>query len=282
MTVTRACASGLQAITMAAADIERGDVEVVIAGGSDSTSNAELKLPQKVVHAVAPLAFGKATPGDMLGVLGNLLPLTEILPRMPKIAERTTGQVMGEAAEEMARRNEISATSAGRAGGALAPSRRNGHRERALRRRGGPLETPAGKWVHADGLVRADTSVDKLAKLKPVFAKSGTLTAGNSSPLTDGAAAVLLMSEDKARALGFTPRAAFRSWSYVGVDPADQLLMGPALAMPNALERAGMLLSDVDLVDMHEAFAAQVLSILKMLSSRAFARERLGRDARGG
>jgi acetyl-CoA acyltransferase len=111
-----------------------------------------------------------------------------------------------------------------------------------------------------------------------VFAKDGTITAGNASPLTDGAAAVLLMSEAKARALGLTPLAAFRSWSYVAVDPADQLLIGPALAMPKALARAGMELSDVDLVDLHEAFAAQVLSVTQALASEAFARERLGRE----
>ena len=86
------------------------------------------------------------------------------------------------------------------------------------------------------------------------------------------------MSEEKARALGYTPLAAFRSWSYVGVDPADQLLMGPAIAMPKALERAGMTLADIDLVDMHEAFAAQVLSVQKMLASKSFAQLRLGRD----
>ena len=90
------------------------------------------------------------------------------------------------------------------------------------------------------------------------------------------------MSEEKARALGFTPLATVRSWSYVGVDPADQLLIGPAIASPKALERAGMQLSDIDLVDMHEAFAAQVLSVLKMMSSTAFARERLGRDTAVG
>jgi len=281
-TVTRACASGLQAITSAVSAIERGDADVMIAGGSDSTSNAELKLPQKVVHALAPLAFGKATPKDVLGVLAQLVPISEVLPRMPKIAERTTGQVMGEAAEDMARRNEISreaqdefaARSHHRAAEGIASGR--------LRQEVVPVETPDGRTVTADTLVRADTSEDKLAKLRPVFAKDGTLTAGNSSPLTDGAAAVLLMSEDKARALGYTPRAAFRSWSYVGVDPADQLLMGPALAMPKALERAGMTLDDIDVVDMHEAFAAQVLSVLKMLGSDAFARARLGRDAAVG
>jgi acetyl-CoA acyltransferase len=125
--------------------------------------------------------------------------------------------------------------------------------------------------------VRADTSLEKLGKLRPAFKKDGTLTAGNSSALTDGAAAVLLMSEERAKALGYTPMAAFKSWSYVGVDPADQLLMGPAVAIPMALARAKMELADVDLVDLHEAFAAQVLSVLKMMGSEAFARERLGR-----
>ncbi len=144
------------------------------------------------------------------------------------------------------------------------------------------METPEGTWVHTDAIVRGDTSVEAISRLRPVFAKDGTLTAGNSSPLTDGAASVLLMSEEKARALGYKPLAAFRSWKYVGVDPADQLLMGPALAMPQALERAGMELADADLVDMHEAFAAQVLAVLKMMASDAFAEARLGRTTAPG
>ncbi len=278
MTVTQACASGLQAVTQAAAAIERGEADVVIAGGSDSTSNAQLMMPQKVVHAAAPLIFGRPTPATYLKVLSDLMPITSILPRQPKIAERTTGQVMGEAAEEMARRNKITreaqdeyaVRSHHRAARAIASGRFDDEVA--------PLQAPRRKWVHVDGQVRGDTSVEKLSKLRPVFSRKGTLTAGNACPLTDGAASLLLMSEEKARALGMTPLAAFRSWAYCGVDPADQLLMGPALAMPKALDRAGMKLSDVDLVDMHEAFAAQVLSILKMLGSRAFARAHLGRD----
>ena len=277
-TVTRACASGLQAITTAVMTIERGDADVMIAGGSDSTSNAELKLPQKVVHALAPLAFGKATPKDMLGVLSQLMPITEILPKMPKIAERTTGEVMGEAAERMAARNEISREAQDEFAVRSHHRAAAGIRSGVLRDEVFAVQTPEGKTVHADTLVRADTSVEQLAKLRAVFAKNGTLTAGNSSPLTDGAAAVLLMSEEKAKALGYTPKAAFRSFAYIGVDPSDQLLMGPALAMPKALDRAGMKLSDIDMVDMHEAFAAQVLSVLKMLASDAFAKARLGRD----
>ncbi|MGM0577872.1 MAG: acetyl-CoA C-acyltransferase [Myxococcota bacterium] len=276
-TVTRACASGLQAITDAVESIERGHADVVIAGGSDSTSNAELTLPQKLVHALAPLAFGKPKPADYLAVASQLMPITDLLPKPPRIAERTTGELMGESAEKMARRNGVTresqdrfaATSHARAAAAIASGR--------LTREVAPVRTPAGDVVASDTLVRGDTSLEKLARLRPAFAKDGTLTAGNSSPLTDGAAAVLLMSEDKAKALGYEPLAAFRSWSYVGVDPADQLLMGPALAMPRALERAGMDLEDVDVVDMHEAFAAQVLSVLQMLGSDGFARERLGR-----
>jgi acetyl-CoA acyltransferase len=269
MTVTRACTSGLQAITLAAASIERGEADVVIAGGSDSTSNAEIKLPQKLVHAAAPLAFGKASPRAVMGLLSELLPLSELVPRAPKIAERTTGKTMGEAAEDMAQRYEISraaqdefaARSHARAAGAIA----SGRFARELTRVSG---------LDADTLVRPDTSIEKLARLKPAFAQHGTLTAGNSSPLTDGAAAVLLMSEGKARALGFEPLARLRSWSYVGVNPADDLLIGPALAMPRALERAGITLDDVDFVDLHEAFAAQVLSVLKVLGTEV-APERL-------
>ena len=276
-TVTRACATGLQAITSAASAIERGDADVIIAGGSDSTSNAPINLPQKAVHALAPLAFGKASGvGDYLAVLSQLMPITDILPRMPKIAERTTGQVMGESAEVMARRNEISREAQDLF------AERSHHRAAAAIRSGRfdeevvPVQSGTTE-VYADNIVRGDTSFEKLSKLRPVFAKDGTVTAGNASPLTDGAAAVLLMSEEKADALGYEPLAAFRSWAYVGVDPADQLLIGPALAMPKALERAGMELEDVGIVDMHEAFAAQVLSVTKALGSTAFAEERLGR-----
>ncbi|MDO9022602.1 MAG: acetyl-CoA C-acyltransferase [Myxococcales bacterium] len=282
MTVTRACASGLQAITLAAAAIERGEADVVLCGGSDSTSNAEIKLPQKVVHALAPLALGKPTTADYLGVLSQLWPITDLLPRQPKIAERSTGEVMGQAAERMATRNEISRAaqdafalrSHQRAAAAIASGRFDDELVE--------VTTPEGKVVRVDGLVRGDTTLEKLGRLRAAFAKEGTLTAGNSSALTDGGAAVVLMSEAKARALGLRPKAAFRSWAYVGVDPADQLLMGPALAMPLALERAGLSLADIDLVDLHEAFAAQVLSVLKMLASDAFAQARLGRAAAVG
>jgi acetyl-CoA acyltransferase len=279
MTVTRACASGLQAITLAAAAIERGEADVVVAGGSDSTSNATIGLPPSFIQKVGKVATNsKSGAMDYLRVLSTLSPTRDLLPRQPAIRERSTGELMGEAAERMAERMQVTReaqdqfaveshhkAAAGFANGLLTPEVFT-------------VETPDGQRVHADTIVRADTSLEKLAKLRPAFKKGGTLTAANSSALTDGAAGVLLMSEAKARALGMTPLAALKSWAYVGVDPADMLLMGPALAMPLALQRAGLELRDVDLVDIHEAFAAQVLSVLKMLGSDAFARQRLSRD----
>ncbi|MEU2253219.1 acetyl-CoA C-acyltransferase [Nocardia xishanensis] len=281
-TVTRACASGLQAVTAAAAAIERGEYDIMIAGGSDSTSNAEVKLPQKLVHAGAPLALGKPKLKDYLSAAAQLAPFTDILPSRPKIAERTTGEVMGESAEKMARihgvgraeQDEFAARSHQRAAAAIASGRFD---DEVLR-----VRTPDGTDIERDGLVRADTSVEKLAKLKPVFAADGTVTAGNASPLTDGASAVLLMSEQKARELGYRPLAAFRSWSYVSVDPADQVLIGPAISMPRALDKAGMALSDIDFVDIHEAFAAQTLSVLSALASDEWAKTKLDRDTAVG
>ncbi|HUL76819.1 MAG TPA: acetyl-CoA C-acyltransferase, partial [Vicinamibacteria bacterium] len=142
---------------------------------------------------------------------------------------------------------------------------------------------PGETAVTADNLLRKDASPEALAALPPAFDRRyGTVTAGNSSPLTDGAAAVLLMSEERARAEGREALAYVRSWAVAAVDPGGQLLMGPGLAIPLALDRAGLRLSDMDLVEMHEAFAAQVASNIQALESEAWAREKLGRkDAVG-
>jgi len=225
---------------------------------------------------------GNPPPGDYLAALAKLGPVADLVPRRPQIAERTTGEVMGESAERMAQRWEITREaqdalalrSHQHAAAAIASGRLAGEVTK--------VDVGDGKWVHTDGLVRGDTSAEKLAKLRPAFAKDGTITAGNASPLTDGGAAVLLMSEERAKALGYKPLAAFRSWAYVGVDPADQLLIGPALAVPRALDRAGITLADCDFVDLHEAFAAQVLCVVKAIGSAAWARARLGRDTAVG
>lgn len=282
MTCTRACASGLQAVTLAAAAIERGEADVMIAGGSDSTSNAPIPFPQHLIHALAPVAFGKVKkPADMLGVLAQLAPLKDLIPKKPEIAERTTGEVMGQSAERMAKTWGVTREEQDRFA-------YESHRKAAAAIKSGRFDREVaavkvgGKTVAHDTIVRADTTVEKLGKLAPVFAKQGTVTAGNASSLTDGAAAVLLMSEEKAKSLGLTPLAAFRSASYVSIDPRDQLLIGPAIAMPRACARAGISLADADFVDIHEAFAAQVLCVLRALDSDAFARDRVGMDSKVG
>jgi acetyl-CoA acyltransferase len=128
------------------------------------------------------------------------------------------------------------------------------------------------KPLLSDNGIRTDTSIEQLRGLKPVFDRRyGSVTAGNSSPLTDGGSAVLLMSDDRARVLGYAPRAYIRSYAYAALDPGEQLLMGPVLAAPIALARAGLSLAEIDLIEMHEAFAAQVLCNLKGFESREWA-----------
>jgi acetyl-CoA acyltransferase len=279
MTVTRACASGLSAITTAALAIERGETDIAVAGGSDSTSNVPITLPSRFIQRMGPVAMGKrASPMEMLSALAQLNLLNDILPKFPKVAERTTGETMGQSCEKMADRNgitrqaqdEFALQSHLRAARAIESGR--------FQREVIALKAADGTLLSGDGIVRGDTTMEKLGKLRPAFRKDGTITAGNASPLTDGAAAVLLMSEEKARSLGYTPLCTIKSTANIAVDPLDQLLIGPALAIPKALERAGLTLQQMDLVDLHEAFAAQVLSVQKALGSQAFARERLGKD----
>jgi acetyl-CoA acyltransferase len=132
--------------------------------------------------------------------------------------------------------------------------------------------------VVKDNGIRSDSSLEALAKLRPVFdRKHGSVTAGNSSPLTDGASALVLMNGDRAKAEGIEVLGWVRSWAWTALDPAGQLLQGPAYAAPLALDRAGLTMADIGLMEMHEAFAAQVLSNLQALSSKRFAEEELGR-----
>src|SRR5207244_6612953 len=133
--------------------------------------------------------------------------------------------------------------------------------------------------VETDNLIRGDSTLEAMAKLRPVFDKKyGTITAGNASPLTDGAAAVLLMSEEKAKAEGLKPIGYLRSYAFAATDPFDQLLQGPVFALPVALERAKISLKDIGVIEMHEAFAAQVLSNIQWIGSKKIAQEKLGRS----
>ncbi|HTD77096.1 MAG TPA: acetyl-CoA C-acyltransferase [Chloroflexota bacterium] len=277
-TVTLACASACQAITDATNLIERGYADVVIAGGVEMLSNVPIALSPPLGRALVAASQAKSV-GDRLQSFRGLK-LADLPPVAPSITETSTGLSMGQSAELMAKVNNISR--ADQDAWAL-----RSHRNAAAAWQDGRLAdevspvyvvNDGGRAVTRDNHIRPDTSLEKLAQLKPVFDRQyGSVTAGNSSPLTDGAASVLLMSDERARALGLQPKALVRSYAYAAVDPGGELLIGPAYAIPRALERAGLQLSDVDLVEMHEAFAAQVLSTLKKLESRTFAEQELGR-----
>jgi len=278
-TVSRACATSLQAATDAADQIALGQADVIIAGGAESLSDAPIFASRRLAQALVAASRAKGLAQKLQALAG--LRLKDVTPVPPALTEPTTGLTMGQSAEQMAQKNGISRE----AQDAFACQ---SHRRAADAWASGKLAEevmhvavpPRYAQVAArDNVVRDDTTVEALAKLPPVFdRKYGSVTAGNSSPLTDGAAAVILMSEEKARALGLRPLAYLRSYAYAALDPAEQLLQGPAFAAPVALDRAGLSLGDMDLVDMHEAFAVQVLSNLQWFASRAFA-ERIGRPA---
>jgi len=275
-TVSRACASANQAITDAADQIVLGNVDVAVAGGAESLSNVPI-LHSRAFSDVLVSASRARTLGARIGKLSRVRP-RDLVPITPAIAEPSTGETMGQSAEKMAKLNHIPREEQDQF--AL-----RSHRLAAAGTQDGRLASemmpfyvpPAYDTVltHDNG-VRTDTSLEQLQALKPVFDKRyGSVTAGNSSPLTDGAAAVILMSAEKADALGYQPLAYIRSYAYAALDPGEQLLQAPVLAAPVALARAGLTLADIDIVEMHEAFAAQVLSNLQGFESRTWA-ERAG------
>jgi acetyl-CoA acyltransferase len=275
-TVSRACASANQAITDAADQILLGNAEVAIAGGAESLSNVPILHTRNFSDALVSASKAR-TMGARMGAFARVRP-RDLVPVAPAIAEPSTGETMGQSAEKMAKLNHIPREEQDQF--ALRSHRlaAAGTQDGRLTSEVMPFYIPPSydKWATSDNGIRTDTSFEQLQALKPVFDRRyGTVTAGNSSPLTDGAAAVLLMSDSKARALGFTPLAYIRSYAYAALDPGEQLLQAPVLAAPVALQRAGLTLRDIDLVEMHEAFAAQVLSNLQGFESKSWA-ERAG------
>ena len=278
-TVNRACASANQAIADVALMIGEGQVEAGIAGGAESISDVPILHSRRMARALFDASRAKSL-AARLKAFSGLRP-RDLRPDTPAIAEPSTGLTMGQSAEKMAQENGVTRAEqdeiALRSHLNAAAAQDDGRLGPELCRVFVPprYETV----VECDNLVRRDTTLEALQALPPVFDRvHGSVTAGNSSPLTDGAAAVLLMSEQRAASEGREPLAFIRAWAVRAVDPAGQLLMGPALAVPAALERAGLRLEDMDLIEMHEAFAAQVASNVRALESPEWAREKLGRS----
>ncbi len=276
--LNRACASAGQAISNAADQISLGHADVVLAGGVESLSDIPILHSKRFTQILVEASKARSL-GQRLGAFAKVRP-RDLAPVAPAIAEPSTGESMGQSAEKMAKENGIPRAAQDKVAFMS-------HQRAAQATASGRLAPEIAPWfggknmdevVSTDNLIRGDTSLEALAKLKPVFDRRyGSVTAGNSSPLTDGAAVVLMMNEEKARALGYRPLVAVRSYAVAAVDPGWQLLMGPAYAVPKALDRAGITWKELGLVEIHEAFAAQVLSNAQAWASREWA-QKLGRS----
>ena len=276
--VSRACATSTQAFATGAMMVQTGQADVLVVGGADSMSEVPITVSRPLADALMEASTAKK-PLDKLKSFTHLS-AKDLLPQPPAIAERSTGLTMGESAEKMAKENGISRE-------AQDEFAHRSHTHAAVGYEKGLLDDEVFKVYvppefHAygrDNLIRFDSDLEKYASLKPAFdEKWGTVTPGNSSPLTDGASALLIMRESVARSLGYRPWALLKSFAFAALDPSEQLLMGPAYASPRALDAAGVQVSDLTLVDFHEAFAAQILSNLQAFGSRTFAEEKLGRS----
>lgn len=274
--VSRACASSYQSTSDVALAIGTGEINVGIAGGCDVMSQPAISFNKKMTEAIVKMTYHKGSKLSAFKGVG----WRDLMPAQPAIKEPSSELTMGQAAEKMAKENGIS---------------RNDQDEVAHRSHLNAAQAWEQGWfddqvmpvvlppkyqsITKDNLVRADSVLEKYAKLRPAFdRKHGTVTAGNSSPLTDGASAVLLMSEERAKADGYQPLGYIKSYAYAALDPNWQMLMGPSFATPKALDNAGLSLNDLDLIDMHEAFAAQVLSNTQAFASKTFAQQHLNRE----
>ncbi|HEY2320189.1 MAG TPA: acetyl-CoA C-acetyltransferase [Solirubrobacteraceae bacterium] len=273
--VQQACGTGLEATVLVANKIALGQIDCGIAGGVDTTSDAPIAVNEDLREVLLELNRTKSNTGR-LKLLTRLRP-QQIVPEIPRNVEPRTGLSMGEHTALMARdwgigreeQDELAVTS---------------HRNLAAAYDTGWMDDLVTPFLglERDQTLRPDSSVEKLAKLKPVFGgPDGTMTAGNSTPLSDGASAVLLASEEWARAHDIPVQAYFSDAQTAGVDyvhKGEGLLMAPAYAMPKLLDRNGAALADFDFYEIHEAFAAQLLCTLKAWEDPVFCAERLERD----
>lgn len=276
--VTRACATSFQSAVNVAESIMAGNIEIGIAGGADSSSVLPIGVSKSLAQGLLELSKAKTLP-QKLSILRKLS-FKDLMPVPPAVAEYSTGLSMGQTAEQMAKTHQITREDQD----ALA------HRSHSLAAKAwedGLIQDevmtaypePYKEWIHQDNNIRQDSQIEQYAKLRPAFDRDfGSVTAATSTPLTDGAAAVLMMSESKAKELGLEVLGYIRSYAFSAIQVEEDMLMGPSYATPIALDRAGIELDDLDLIEMHEAFAAQTLANVKMFASESFAKEKLGRD----
>lgn len=277
ITLQRACGTSLDSIVTVANKIATGQIEAGIGGGSDTTSDVPIVYGQKLRRRLLAAAAAKTTKDRLAAFKG--FSLRELKPDFPGVAEPRTGKSMGEHCEDMAKQWNISRDSQDELAAA------SHHKLAAAYERGFFDDLVVSfRGVSRDNILRPDTSIEKLATLKPAFDKSsgrGTLTAGNSTPLTDGAAACLIASLDWAAQHGHDVLCRIRDANVAAVDfvHGEGLLMAPTVAVARMLERNRLTLQDFDIYEIHEAFAAQVLCTLRAWESEDYCRGRLGLPA---
>ncbi len=275
--VSRACATSYQSVASIADSIRLGRIQVGIAGGADSSSVVPIQVSRRLSAMLVKLSKVR-TLAEKVKILTKLR-LKDLSPVPPAVKEYSTGLTMGMNAEQMARDHFISRSDQDD----LA------HRSHLLASKAwneGLLDNevmttyipPYKDYLKKDNNIRFDSQRDAYDKLRPAFDKKyGTITAANSTPLTDGASAVLMMSEDKAKVLGYEPLGYISSYAFAAIDATHDMLMGPSYATPMVLDAMKMTLKDIDLIDMHEAFAAQTLCNINAFSSTEFAKNKLHR-----
>jgi acetyl-CoA acyltransferase len=277
-TVTMACISANRAISNAYVEMLAGQYDIAIAGGVDLTSDTPISFRKEMRKKLFNAQKLKGL-GDSLKFLASLS-IKDFLPEQPKVAEFSTNRVMGEDCDMMAARFNVDRQSqdefAVRSHHLAAKAWEDGHLEKEVCTVALP---PKFKAIEKDNGVRGDSKMEKVSKLRPAFdRKYGTLTAANSSFLTDGAAVSLLATEEKAKELGLTPKAEIVDYVFTGQNLMNELLLGPAYAISAILKKNNLTLDDIDVLEIHEAFAGQVLANIKALESDEFAKENLGRD----
>jgi len=276
--VSRACATSFQAVANVAESILSGTVSVGIAGGADSSSVLPIGVSKRLARTLVDVSKAR-TLSQRLSLFSKLR-LRDLMPVPPAVAEYSTGLRMGDTAEQMAKSHGITREQqdelAHRSHTLAAQAWEQGYLNSQVMTAQIP---PYREALQKDNNIRLNSEIAQYARLRPAFdRKHGTVTAATSTPLTDGAAAVLMMSESRARELGLQPLGYLKSFAFAAIDVWEDMLLGPAYATPVALDRAGVTFADLDLIDMHEAFAAQTLANIKMLGSEQFAREKLGRS----
>jgi acetyl-CoA acyltransferase len=281
-TVTQACISANRAITTGMDLIQTGRTDVVVAGGTESMSDIPIRFRKKFRQKlIESQKYRKFT--DYFQFLKGLR-FKDFLPEIPSIAEFSSGKTMGQDCDILAARLGVTRKEqdeyALRSHLKAAQAQENGILSEEIE----PLLLPPKfNTITNDNGIRADSTMEKLEKLRPAFVKPyGSITAANSSFLTDGAAAVLIMAEEKAKELGYTPKGHLRHYAYSAQDPEIELLLGPTYATSKLLLDTEIELKDIDVFEFHEAFAAQIVANLKCLNSDSFAKEKLNRDKRVG